>query len=389
MARLNPKKNKEKISKEENAYRSAAALMEAVDCVRRFDKAVAALRSSAGMFEKLGGYKDSESLKEKCLADAKKAEVDGARKLYDATEKKIDLAKTKGDYLDAIENLSLVKKFSYREDDCERNIDICRSKIKKIEKSAARKRRAAALCVLAALIAAFMMTPLYPLLKGMVFQSIGDEKKALKFYAESGGTLNAEEKMKQCRYMIAQKLDAKGDAKGALKNYRLAQDAYDAAGKAFEIEKKLLKETPKGGVAAWGGEKWIVLEKKNGRALMLEKEAAQKRRFDEDGKNVWRDSSLKKWLNQDALARFSKEEKSAMINQGGAPLGEKSQYLFILSIDELNHYKEFITPANSAYWLRDAAQGGYAWRVENGSPKKISPTDSDTAVRAVFWAAYE
>ena len=54
-----PVRKKEKLSKEENLYRSAVSLMEAVDCISRFERVVYSLNDAANKFDKLDGYKDS------------------------------------------------------------------------------------------------------------------------------------------------------------------------------------------------------------------------------------------------------------------------------------------------------------------------------------------
>ena len=66
-------KKKEKLSKEESLYRSAVSLMEAVDCVRRFEREVSSLEDAAKKFDKLGNYKDSAERKEICIKAAQDA----------------------------------------------------------------------------------------------------------------------------------------------------------------------------------------------------------------------------------------------------------------------------------------------------------------------------
>ena len=46
-------------SPEEEKYNTAVELMDAIDCVERFERAVTSLRSAAAMFEELGDYEDA------------------------------------------------------------------------------------------------------------------------------------------------------------------------------------------------------------------------------------------------------------------------------------------------------------------------------------------
>lgn len=163
-----PFKKKEKLSKEENLYRSAVSLMEAVDCIIRFDKLVFSLNDAAKKFEKLGSYKDSEERRKQCLNDAKEAADSGAAEAFNTAMKKIDKAKSKSDFADIIEDLKLVRKFDYRREECNKNINDCQKCIRRLETIAACKRYAIIICVLAVLFVIFINTPLFPLVKELL-----------------------------------------------------------------------------------------------------------------------------------------------------------------------------------------------------------------------------
>ena len=51
----------EELTPEEQRYRSAAELMESVDCVARYERAVISLNAAADLFDKLVDYKDSRN----------------------------------------------------------------------------------------------------------------------------------------------------------------------------------------------------------------------------------------------------------------------------------------------------------------------------------------
>ncbi len=157
------KKKKEKLSPEERMYRSAVSLMEAVDCVNRFERAVYSLRDAAKKFENLGEYKDSRERYIKCMEEAEKTVSEGSREVFEIAVSKLGDSKSKSDYLDTIEDFKRVKKFDYNVSECEENIALCRKAINRLETAAIWKRRIIAVIIIAVLAAAFINSPLYPL----------------------------------------------------------------------------------------------------------------------------------------------------------------------------------------------------------------------------------
>ena len=94
---------RKKPSKEESTYHAAVSLMDAVDCVERFERKVDALRDAAALFESLGDYQDAKQRREDCLERADEVETEGCRKTFALGMKKKKKASTKSDYIDAIE----------------------------------------------------------------------------------------------------------------------------------------------------------------------------------------------------------------------------------------------------------------------------------------------
>lgn len=386
-------KKKEKLSKEESLYRSAVSLMEAVDCVNRFERVVFSLRDAAKKFEKLGEYKDSKERKEKCLKDADAARIKGTAEVYDTAVIKLEQAKTKSDFVDAIEDFKRVRKFDYKKEECNQKIQMCQKGIGRLETIAIYKRRGIALCIVALIVAGFINTPFYPLVKGMVYQSKGDTEKALKYYIESGGILNGNGKKKECYYDIAESLKKKGSYEEALKNYKLAMNKFDAETKAFELEKGFINASSPGEVVYYGEEEWIVLDKEGDHALLFEKDAVNKEIFDKEGKNIWYSSSLRKWLNTRFIETFSEDEKAVMISQDDSDKkdNKNTSYIFVLSNSQYDKYKEHIIPVETGYWLRDGAtKADRVWFVkDDASVGETSVDNSGIAVRGAFWVKYK
>ena len=67
-------------STEEEKYNTAVELMDAIDCVERFERAVTSLRSAAAMFEELGDYEDARKRRKQCADKADQIEREGCEK---------------------------------------------------------------------------------------------------------------------------------------------------------------------------------------------------------------------------------------------------------------------------------------------------------------------
>lgn len=133
----------EKLTPEEEKYRSAVALMESVDCVEVFEHSVASLRSAAGLFHELGEYKDSSSRAEKCLNKAEKEEKKGRKEAYQVAVKLCEEAESKSDFSDAITALERVHPFQDSGD----RLEVCHQAIQRIEARRAWKNRLIVLAV--------------------------------------------------------------------------------------------------------------------------------------------------------------------------------------------------------------------------------------------------
>ena len=88
-------------SPEEEKYNTAVELMDAIDCVERFERAVTSLRSAAAMFEELGDYEDARKRRKQCADKADQIEREGCEKTLQTAKDMYDKAKTKSDYIAA------------------------------------------------------------------------------------------------------------------------------------------------------------------------------------------------------------------------------------------------------------------------------------------------
>lgn len=176
---------------------------------------------------------------------------------------------------------------------------------------------------------------------------------------------------------------------------------------------------------------WIVLEKQNGKALLLSKYIIDCMPYEKNAYEiVWENSSLRNWLNNDFLnAAFTAEEKNLILqtncyNQGSTvqSIGGGNNtldYLFCPSVDEMRKYfgegeresygfKLGIKAASygtkfankrgngieaSSYWLRTPGQNyHHAMYVRNDGKLNLSGMEINTQygfVRPMLWVSYQ
>ena len=292
------------LSAEEKIYNSAVSVMEAADCVERFERVYISMNNAAAKFGKIPGYLDSDERRAKCLEIADKAVKNGTAEVFDLSCQRQKKSKTKSDFVDAIENFERCKKFKYKVEECDRHIEECQKGILKLETKAAYKRRGIVLAVFAALIVFLWQTPVYPMCKGIYHQSQKRYKLAIANYKEANGFLVANGNMKKCYYYIGLKKEKKGKDKSALINFKKAEKKFDAQERAAKLEKKFIQAANVGDVVIFGTANWVILEKtSDGKVLMMKEKAGKKKRFsmEKTESNDWYESKARRWLNTKQL----------------------------------------------------------------------------------------
>lgn len=194
-----------------------------------------------------------------------------------------------------------------------------------------------------------------------------------------------------------------------------------------ELEKKLksVRSTEKiqvGSVIKFGkyNREWIVLDKKEGKALIFAKESVGEGRYHSEEMNIiwgkeditcekknitWEDCSLRKWLNEDFYNNFFYEREKNQIcevlvkNFSNPKYGtwagnDTMDKIFLLSIGEVEKYlgNNKTRRIGSWWWLRSPGYCGYNATIVN-SDGAILPNGIDTyskrAIRPALWLNIE
>ena len=179
-------------------------------------------------------------------------------------------------------------------------------------------------------------------------------------------------------------------------------------------------------VIEFGGNNWLVLEIKDGMALLFSEKIIERRQYHSKNIDVtWSKSDIRKYLNGDFLKKFSKDDRERISDTKVltcSPAGCKKETIdkiFLLSSDELSQYfsDSGHTPHvirdnicnyssvaliaynnnkdNSYWWIRTSGEfeymAAYIWEIcddisVSGTYRRTKGiTDNNVGVRPALW----
>lgn len=364
--------NAKEVQHNEQLYAEAMARMTAASDEEAY-------RNAAQKFYSLGSYKDASSRREQCMQRADRIRAD--RMQREETKRKEDIYSRaeKCMHKGTIESYNTVIQLyesvpNFRSSAAQ--ISECRRKIEDLEaKEAARqiaaekaKKKAKKIAIIAApivcvcivfvIVLTTVIIPKQKCNKALDMIESGDYEAGYAILEELGEN----EAIQSNKYDRAIKLIDSGDYQTA---YTLLQNlSYkDSAEKLQSIKPLLLAKANPGDTVLFGeyeqdnntsngkeGVEWLVLEVKDGKALVVSKYALDCKQYNTSNTDVtWETCTLRKWLNNDFInAAFSSYEK-AMIPTVTVSADENPDYsanpgnatqdqVFLLSITEANKY---------------------------------------------------
>ena len=364
--------NAKEVQHNEQLYAEAMACMTAASDEEAY-------RNAAQKFYSLGSYKDSSSRREQCMQRADRIRAD--RMQREETKRKEDIYSraekcmhkgTIESYNTAIQLYESVPNFR----SSAAQISECRRKIEDLEaKEAARqvavekaKKKAKKVAIIAApivcaciafvIVLTTVIIPKQKCNKALDMIESGDYEAGYAILEELGEN----EAIQSNKYDRAIKLIDSGDYQAACA--LLAGLTYkDSAEKLQSIKPLLLAKANPGDTVFFGAYEqdnntsngkedveWLVLEVKDGKALVVSKYALDCKQYNTSNTNVtWETCTLRKWLNTDFInSAFSSDEKAKIptvtvsadenpdysTNPGNATQDQ----VFLLSITEANKY---------------------------------------------------
>ncbi len=197
----------------------------------------------------------------------------------------------------------------------------------------------------------------------------GLHRYAMESYAKLGDYKESAAKEKEESVSYAEKLRADGDLDGARRQYSKLADNGDenAAVLETELEQTLIGEAKPGKTVVFGKCRWIMLEKKNGKALLTRYKVlrgGEKEIYNSSSEKVtWKDSSLRAYLNGEFFEKEFTQPEAACVEQTnlknsdnkiyGTKGGEDTaDYVFILSSEEMEPYLQLLKEKAKSIRLR-------------------------------------
>lgn len=439
--------NAKEVQHNEQLYTEAMACMTAAS-----DEG--AYRNAAQKFYSLGSYKDASAHREQCMQRAdriiadrrQREEIKRKEDIYSRAEKCMRLGTVEGcnSAIQLYESVPNFRSSAAQISECRRKIEDLESKetarqvaVEKAKKKAKKIAIIAApivcICIVFVIVLTTVIIPKQEYSKkyseAMEMIDSGDYDAGYAILEELGEN----ETIQSNKYDRAIKLMDSGDYQAACA--LLAGLTYkDSAEKLQSIKPLLLAKANPGDTVLFGeyeqdnntsngkeDVEWLVLEVKDGKALVVSKYALDCKQYNTSNTDVtWETCTLRKWLNNDFInAAFSSYEK-AMIptvtvsaDKNSTNPGNATQdQVFLLSITEANKYfgsdsARQCKPtdyafANGAYvnsvngncgwWLRSPGVTQYsahsAAYVHNSGGVYESGSDVDigtSAVRPAMW----
>ena len=148
------------------------------------------------------------------------------------------------------------------------------------------------------------------------------------------------------KYGKAGSLEKKGDIPGAYEAYDRMDDYRNAQGTKQKLQDAVIASRS-ASTMEFGGYKWLILEERDGKALLLMEEAFELRTYHPELTEVgWENCALRKWLNgpfYESLTDKDRVQETAVINGSNAQYGTKGgndtkDRVFLLSLAEANLY---------------------------------------------------
>lgn len=360
--------------------------------------------AAALLFESIGEYRDAAALGEECRDKAETARKDA---ILAAGNAALEKAKRISDYESALERFASILGWKNADENaalCQRKIDEIRLETERKKEehrvaAEAAKKKAKKIAIIAAPIVCICIVFVIVLTTVIIPKQEYSKKYSEAMEMIDSGDYDAgyaileelgeNETIQSNKYDRAIKLMDSGDYQAACA--LLAGLTYkDSAEKLQSIKPLLLAKANPGDTVFFGAYEqdnntsngkedveWLVLEVKDGKALVVSKYALDCKQYNTSNANVtWETCTLRKWLNTDFInSAFSSDEKakiptvtvSADKNPGySANPGNATQdQVFLLSITEANKY--FNSNGARQCEPTDYAVANGAWESDSGN----------------------
>ncbi|MDY5817775.1 MAG: DUF6273 domain-containing protein [Treponema sp.] len=343
-------RNKTQLS--EQKYSEAVSLMKEAKTEQQYKQA-------AERFGTIASYKDAGNLVEECNQNAETARKDD---IYNSALKIMN-GGTPDVCQKALELFNTIRGWK----DTDEQVIICQKKIEELKRQEAQRQQEAQLkakkakkigIIFGSLVCAVIAI-------GIVFNTVivpGNQYKKAVALMDEGNVVEAYET-----------LVALGDYKDSSEKAASIRDDYNKAmiKRAKTGDYIILGEYEQDYDISNGMDdlEWLVLDVKEGRALVVSKYAIKVHEYNNNEDVTWKNSAIRKWLNDDFFSEAFSDDEKKMIptvivsadknpNYDTNPGKATRDKIFLLSISEANHYFSS-DAARQCRLTKYAASGGF------------------------------
>ena len=353
---------KNMIEEKELNYKKLVDLMECMNCMTLYQTKVDMYLNLSSQFSNLSGYKNSDEYAKKCSQLAKETKDEITKIIYKRAQSYKDKAKHSSDYKLAADEFRKVSGYM----DADDMFSLCNQLSMQTEKNVVIKNLVHCCIILLCIILIIIgyNTSHVKYYYANLCMRTGSYDSAIKSYDKLGIFKDSEERITECKYQYGLESEKEGDFKRAEILF-VSLGAYkDSEERKVEIDKKVIKNSKIGNSVKVGNCYWRILDIKNNQALLLKKKALPGQAYHNDiGDVTWESSTLRQWLNSEFLNQtFQETERNNIILSNvengdnsvyGTDGGNNTQdYIFLLSIDEVEKYNDLFSDINSNIWLR-------------------------------------
>lgn len=207
------------------------------------------------------------------------------------------------------------------------------------------------------------------------------------------------------RYMIAGLENAIGFDGVARDSYAKLGDYKDSRERIVKLEQKSMSEVKTGSVITFGHDDWMVLERKDGKALLAKYMADNKHPFHDKKEDItWEKCTLRQYLNGEFLTTYFSEEERAIIEDSIVTSSDNAEFgtdggrdtvdkVFLMDESQYETYKKKLKDKSKTMRLRtpgkDATSTTYVSALGDVVTYGFPVEQNGACIRPVMWVRYQ
>ena len=195
------------------------------------------------------------------------------------------------------------------------------------------------------------------------YEKVENYEKSYKMFHNLKDYNDSESRSVESRYEFAVQCKENNEYTKAKDAFRALDDYKDSKTLLTELELDNIDNSEIGTSVLFGEYKWLIVEKEQGKALLVKSEPINGYAYHEENQKItWADSSLRAYLNTKFLEETFYEKMSDKILDTEVSVPDNEQYktkggknttdkVFLLNADQAQEYKEILDNYTRDWWL--------------------------------------